>query len=71
MVKTTVDLPEQLWKDFSIKVIREYGGRANTHVFAALADAFVNHPNKTAKQAVDDWLKEKDRREAKALEEKE
>lgn len=69
-MKTTVNLEENLWKRFSIKVIEKYGGRKKTDIFEALADAFVNAPQKTIQEALDDWLKEEDKRKAKALKSK-
>jgi hypothetical protein len=59
-------LDQELWKKFSVKVIENYGGRKKTDIFEALADAFVNAPSKTIEEALEDWLKEKDRRKAKA-----
>jgi predicted transcriptional regulator len=63
MVKTTINLDDELWKKFSIKVIQDYGGRKKTDVFEALAEAFVSTPNKTIEQALEDWI----RREEKNL----
>jgi len=57
MVKTTINLDDELWKKFSIKVIEDYGGRKKTDIFEALADAFVNSPNKTIEKALEDWLR--------------
>ncbi len=56
-VKTTINLDEELWKKFSIKVIEDYGGRKKTDIFEALAQAFVSTPNKTIEEAIEDWLK--------------
>ena len=66
MVKTTVNLEDDLWKKFSIKVIQDYGGRKKTEIFEALAEAFVNTPKKTIEEAVRDWLAEEKKRQAKA-----
>lgn len=57
VVKTTVTLEDELWKKFSIKVIQDYGGRKKTDVFEALAEAFVNTPDRTIKQALEDWVR--------------
>jgi predicted CopG family antitoxin len=65
MVKTTVNLDDELWKKFSIKVIQEYGGRKKTDIFEALAEAFVNSPRKSVEEAVKDWLEEEKKRQAK------
>lgn len=59
MVKTTINLDDELWKKFSIKVIQDYGGRKKTDVFEALAEAFVNSPKKTIEEALEIWLREK------------
>jgi len=56
MVKTTIQLEEELWKKFSIKVIQEYGGRKKTDIFTALAEAFVSTPSKTIEEAVNSWI---------------
>jgi hypothetical protein len=56
-VKTTINLDEELWKKFSIKVIQRYGGRKKTDIFEALAEAFVNSPQKTIEEALEDWAK--------------
>jgi len=61
-VKTTINLEEELWKKFSVKVIQEYGGRKKTDVFEALAEAFVNTPNKTITQALEDWIRQEEKR---------
>jgi hypothetical protein len=64
-VKTTINLDEELWKKFSIKVIDKYGGRKKTDIFEALADAFVNAPQKTIEEALEDWLKNQTKRKMK------
>lgn len=64
-VKTTINLDEDLWKKFSVKVIQEYGGRKKTDIFEALADAFVNAPQKTIEEALEDWLKNQAKRKSK------
>jgi hypothetical protein len=65
VVKTTVTLEDELWKKFSIKVIDKYGGRKKTDIFEALADAFVNSPQKTIEEALEDWLKGQAKRKTK------
>lgn len=59
MVKTTIELDEELWKKFSIKVIQKYGGRKKTDIFEALAEAFVNTPEKMVQEAVEDWIRQR------------
>jgi hypothetical protein len=49
VVKTTIDIPDDKWKKFSIKVIEEYGGRKKNDVIEELIDRFLkekNHPTK-------------------------
>jgi len=41
-VKTTIDIPEKLWKDFSIKVIQKHGGRKKNDVIQELLEKYVN-----------------------------
>lgn len=65
MVKTTVNLEDELWKKFSIKVIQDYGGRKKTDIFEALAEAFVNTPTKTIEEALEDWMKNQSKRKKK------
>ncbi len=65
MMKTTINLEDELWKQFSIKVIQDYGGRKKTDVFEALAEAFVNSPDKTIKEALEDWIKQQEKRKGK------
>ena len=42
MVKTTIALPDELWKKFSIKVIEEYGGRKKNDVIQELIQAWIS-----------------------------
>jgi predicted transcriptional regulator len=65
MVKTTIDIDDERWKRFSIKVIEDYGGRKKNDIIEALAEAFVNTPKKTIEEAVRDWLAEEKKRQAK------
>lgn len=64
-MKTTINLEDELWKQFSIKVIQDFGGRKKTDIFQALAEAFVNTPKKTIEEAVRDWITEEKKRQAK------
>lgn len=41
MVKTTIDMPEQMWKDFSIKVIQKHGGRKKNDVIQELIKKYL------------------------------
>jgi hypothetical protein len=68
MVKTTIDLEDELWKKFSIKVIQEYGGRKKNDIIEALVSEFVNDPSKTIEQALEEQLAKRDvaRRRAKS-----
>lgn len=66
-IKTTINLEEELWKKFSIKVIEKYGGRKKTDIFEALADAFVSNPQETIEEAIDSWSrKQKKQKSAKS-----
>jgi hypothetical protein len=58
MVKTTINIDDELWKKFSIKVIQDFGGRKKTDIFEALAYAFVNTPKKTIEEALENWVNE-------------
>jgi len=42
MVKTTIDIPEQMWKDFSIRVIQRYGGRKKNDVIQELIQKYLD-----------------------------
>jgi hypothetical protein len=49
VVKTTINISDDKWKKFSIKVIEEYGGRKKNDVIEELIDKFLkekNHPKK-------------------------
>jgi len=41
MVKTTINLPDELWKKFSIKVIEEHGGRMKNDVIEELIKKYL------------------------------
>jgi len=41
MVKTTIDIPDELWKEFSIKVIQDYGGRKKNDIIQSLIGFFL------------------------------
>lgn len=40
-VKTTIDIPEELWKKFSIKVIEKHGGRKKNDVIEELIKKYL------------------------------
>lgn len=40
-VKTTINIPEKLWQDFTIKVIKEKGGRKKNDVIAELLRQYL------------------------------
>jgi metal-responsive CopG/Arc/MetJ family transcriptional regulator len=40
-VKTTIDIPENLWKKFSIKVIEKHGGRKKNDVIQELLQKYI------------------------------
>lgn len=46
MVKTTIDIPDEKWKKFSIKVIEEYGGRKKNDVIEELIEKYLNENRK-------------------------
>jgi len=56
MVKTTIDIDDERWKKFSIKVIEDYGGRKKNDVIEALIEAFVEDTK--LREALDDWMKQ-------------
>lgn len=41
MVKTTIDIEDELWKKFSIKVIEEHGGRKKNDVIEQLIKKYL------------------------------
>jgi metal-responsive CopG/Arc/MetJ family transcriptional regulator len=49
MVKTTIDIPDEKWKKFSIKVIEEYGGRKKNDVIEELIDKYLREKEKDKK----------------------
>ncbi len=40
-IKTTINIDENLWKKFSIKVIEEYGGRKKNEVIEDLIKKYL------------------------------
>lgn len=49
MVKTTIDIPLEKWKKFSIKVIEEHGGRKKNDVIEALIDKYLGEKQEKKK----------------------
>ncbi len=45
MVKTTIDVPDELWKKFSITVMEEQGGRKKNDVIETLIENYVSSHN--------------------------
>jgi metal-responsive CopG/Arc/MetJ family transcriptional regulator len=41
-VKTTIDIPEDMWKEFSIKVIQKHGGRKKNDVIQELLQKYID-----------------------------
>jgi hypothetical protein len=50
MVKTTIDIPLDKWKKFSIKVIEEHGGRKKNDVIEELIDKYLAEGKKEKSQ---------------------
>lgn len=50
IVKTTINVPETLWRDFSIEVIREHGGRMKNDVIIDLIQKYLDEHRKEKKQ---------------------
>jgi metal-responsive CopG/Arc/MetJ family transcriptional regulator len=40
-IKTNIDMPEDLWKKFSIRVIEEHGGRKKNEVIEELVRKYL------------------------------
>lgn len=41
-IKTTIDIPEEMWKNFSIKVIQKHGGRKKNDVIQELLQKYID-----------------------------
>lgn len=50
MVKTTVNIDDELWKKFSIAVIEDYGGRKKTDVVTDLIEEYLAEREKSKKK---------------------
>ncbi|MGC2427068.1 MAG: hypothetical protein WA421_08535 [Nitrososphaeraceae archaeon] len=46
-VKTTIDIPEGMWRKFSIKVIEEHGGRKKNDVIQELIEKYLKEKEKS------------------------
>ena len=49
VVKTTIDIPDDKWKKFSIKVIEEYGIKKKNDVIIELIDNYLKEKEKGKK----------------------
>jgi hypothetical protein len=49
-MKTTINIPDQKWQDFQIKVIKEYGVRKVNQVIETLIDKFLAEEIKVRKK---------------------
>lgn len=45
-IKTTIDMPEDLWKKFSIRVIERHGGRKKNDVIEDLIRKYLREAEK-------------------------
>ena len=45
MVKTTIDIPDEVWKKFSIKVIEDLGGRKKNDIIQSLIGFYLTAHN--------------------------
>jgi len=41
MIKTTIVIPEKTWEEFSVKVIREHGGRKKNDVILNMIENYI------------------------------
>jgi hypothetical protein len=64
MVKTTIDIDDERWKRFSIKVIEDYGGRKKNDVIEGLLEIFLKDPRVT--EGLQNWLKAEKKRQEKS-----
>jgi hypothetical protein len=65
MVKTTIDIDDERWKRFSIKVIEDFGGRKKNDVIEALVEEFLNDPKLTG--VLDGWMKQQEEKSVRKL----
>ena len=63
MVKTTIDIDDERWKKFSIKVIEDYGGRKKNDVIEGLVEVFLRDPK--VAEGLQTWLKNEKKRQTK------
>jgi hypothetical protein len=59
MVKTTIDIDDERWKRFSIKVIEDFGGRKKNDVIEGLLEGFLKDPKLS--EALDAWMTKVDK----------
>lgn len=65
MVKTTIDIDDERWKKFSIKVIEDFGGRKKNDVIEALVEEFLSDPKLTG--VLDEWMKKQEEKSARNM----
>ena len=63
MVKTTIDIDDERWKRFSIKVIEDYGGRKKNDVIEALVEEFLKNPKLS--EGLEKWMKQRENEQPK------
>ena len=63
MVKTTIDIDDERWKKFSIKVIEDYGGRKKNDVIEGLVEVFLRDPK--VAEGLQNWLKKEKERQTR------
>lgn len=49
MVKTTIDIPDEKWRKFSIRVIEQHGGRKKNDVIEELIDRYLSEGKREKK----------------------
>lgn len=65
MVKTTIDIDDERWKRFSIKVIEDFGGRKKNDVIEALVQEFLEDPKLV--DVLDKWMKEQESKKQRKM----
>jgi hypothetical protein len=65
MVKTTIDIDDERWKRFSIKVIEDFGGRKKNDVIEALVQEFLEDPE--LREVLDKWMKEQESKKQRKM----
>lgn len=57
MVKTTIDITDDIWRKFSIKVIEDHGGRKKNDVITALIGKYLEGEVSVDEAEIDKLLK--------------